>query len=49
MPGELEQARARKTRAAGITLPDNVIADLDAVAAGLGQRPLSGLIAEVVQ
>lgn len=49
MPGELEKGREDRTRQAGIALPGNVIADLDAIATGLGCAPLSGLIKEVVQ
>lgn len=48
MPGELEQGREARTRQAGIALPENVIADLDAIAADLGCAPLPGVIAEVL-
>ena len=40
MPGELEATRAARTRQDGITLPPNVVADLDAIASAVGAPSL---------
>ncbi|MEO9789309.1 MAG: Ldh family oxidoreductase [Aurantimonas coralicida] len=41
MPGEVEMERARSNSAEGIDLPDNVIADLNAIAAKFALAPLA--------
>ena len=46
MPGEVEVERLRKAEAKGIGLPDNVVADLDRIAAKVGVKPLTDFSAE---